>query len=75
MMHTVNMALRNLRDRELMDIETNDEGPRHRECFLRRWSNVEYSHPVAARQDTFDRVLEGVDRLIAKGRSVRNSRV
>jgi hypothetical protein len=67
MMHTMNTVLRNLRDQELMDIETNDEGPCHKECFLWRWSNVEYSRHVAARQNTFDRIFEGADRLIADG--------
>jgi hypothetical protein len=64
MMHTVNMILRNLRDQELIEIDTHNEGPGHRECFLQRWSSVEYSHPVAARQDTFDGIFEGADRLI-----------
>jgi hypothetical protein len=58
------MVLRNLRDQELMDIETNDKGPCHEECFLRRWSNVEYNRHVVARQNTFDRIFEGADLLI-----------
>jgi hypothetical protein len=36
MMHTMNMVLRNIRDHQLMDIETGDEGQCHKECFLRR---------------------------------------
>jgi hypothetical protein len=58
------MALRNLRDQKLIEIDTHNEGPGHREFFLQRWSSVEYSHPVAARQDTFDGIFEGADRLI-----------
>jgi hypothetical protein len=66
MVRTVNMVLRNARDQELMDmhIETSGKGPCHEECFLRRWSNVEYSRHVAARQNTFDRIFEGADLLI-----------
>jgi hypothetical protein len=68
MMDTMNMVLRNLRDQGQEDLETDDglnEGPCHEESFLWSWSNVEYSRHVAARQDTFDRIFEGADHLIA----------
>jgi hypothetical protein len=65
MMGTMNVFIRNLRDQGQGDLETHDKGPCHEECFLGRWSNVEYIHPVAARQDTFDGIFEGADRLIA----------
>jgi hypothetical protein len=61
---TVNMVLRNVRDQKLMDIETSDEGLCRKECFWRRWSNVEYSRHVVARQNTIDRIFEGADLLI-----------
>jgi hypothetical protein len=64
MMHTMNRVLRNFRDQKLMEIETRNKGPCHEECFVRRWSNVEYSRHVAARQNTFDRIFEGADLLI-----------
>jgi hypothetical protein len=58
------MVLRNLRDRELVNIETSGKGQCHEEGFLRRWSNVEYNRHEAARQNTFDRIFEGADLLI-----------
>jgi hypothetical protein len=47
-----------------MDIETRGQGPCHEECFVRRWSNVEYNRHAAARQNTFDGIFEGADLLI-----------
>jgi hypothetical protein len=65
MVHTVNMVLRNVRDQDLMEIEASGMGPCHEECFLRRWSNVEYNRHAGARQNTFDGIFEGADLLIA----------
>jgi hypothetical protein len=59
------MVLRNVRDQDLMEIEASGMGPCHEECFLRRWSNVEYNRHAGARQNTFDGIFEGADLLIA----------
>jgi hypothetical protein len=70
MMDTMNIILRNLRDQGQEYLEANDGlhgGPCCKENFQWNWSNVEYSRHVVvvARQDTFDRILQGADHLIA----------
>jgi hypothetical protein len=68
MLGTMNMILRNVRDQGQEDLEADEYpngGPSHEQNFLWNWSNVEYSDHVAARQDAFDRIFEGADRLIA----------
>jgi hypothetical protein len=69
MMGTMNMALHNLRDPGQEALEADDcpnGGPCHKESSSQwNWPNVEYSRHVAARQDAFDRILQGADHLIA----------
>jgi hypothetical protein len=64
MVGTMNMIVRSSRDQGQEDTEA-DGGPVHKEDFLQGWSNVEYCNHAATRQEAFDMIYEGADRLIA----------